>query len=80
MNRFKRYRHTDKGRYTRHKCNAKRRGIEFAITFEDWIRIWRLSHFYGLPGAAMCRYFDTGPYAVGNVYIGTKARNTRDRI
>lgn len=68
-----------KGRYTRHKANAKRRGVPFDISYEDWAALWLRSTYYGLPGFAMCRYGDEGPYAVGNVYIGSRRVNARDR-
>lgn len=77
--RFKRYRHTDRGRYTRHKANAKRRGVAFLFTFDDWLACWKASGYWLMPGYVMCRYADTGAYAKGNVYIGTKASNARDR-
>lgn len=77
--RFKRYRHTDRGRFTRHKANAKRRGVPFLFTFEDWLGVWRASGYWRMPGYVMCRYGDAGPYAKGNVYIGTVCSNTRDR-
>lgn len=77
--RFKRYRHTDKGRFTRHKANAKRRGVPFLFTFEDWLGCWRASGYWRVPGYVMCRLGDVGAYERGNVYIGTVRSNTRDR-
>jgi hypothetical protein len=79
MNRFKRYRHTPKGRYTRHKANAKRRGVAFELTFDEWLRIWFASTYWGVKGYSMNRYGDEGAYKRGNVYIGTVGKNTRDR-
>lgn len=79
MNRFKRYRHTMKGRFTRHKANAKRRGVPFELEFGDWCAIWLRSTYYGVRGYSMNRYGDSGPYAKGNVYIGSVGRNARDR-
>lgn len=78
MNRFKRYRHTPKGRYTRHKANAKRRGVEFLLSFEDWLGIWVASTYWGVRGYSMNRLGDVGAYVKGNVYIGTVRSNTRD--
>lgn len=77
--RFKRYRHTPKGRFTRHKANAKRRGVPFELTFEDWFAIWLHSTYWGVRGYSMNRLGDEGPYAKGNVYIGSVRNNTRDR-
>lgn len=67
------------GRFTRHKANAKRRGVPFKLTYGQWAHIWLSSTYYGVRGYAMCRYGDAGAYAVGNVYIGSAGRNARDR-
>lgn len=79
MNRFKRYRHTPKGRYTRHKANAKRRGVAFDLTYPEWLAIWFRSGYWGVKGYSMNRLGDEGSYARGNVYIGSVRSNTRDR-
>jgi hypothetical protein len=78
MNRFKKYRHTPKGRFTRHKANAKRRGVPFEIEFEEWLHFW--GDKLGNPDYVMCRPGDEGPYAWWNVYIGTKADNLMDML
>ena len=68
-----------KGRYYQHKCSAKRRGIPFHLTFEEWMEVWGSKYeLRGAGGYVMCRNGDTGPYAVGNVFIATGADNTRD--
>jgi hypothetical protein len=64
------------------KCSAKRRGIEFLLTFEEWLKVWtdsghlhergRRKHEY-----CMARNGDCGPYAVGNVSITTMEENGR---
>ncbi len=64
------------------KARAGKRGIEFLLTFEEWLKIWedsghihergRLKHQY-----CMARNGDCGPYAVGNVSIITMEENTR---
>lgn len=76
--RFKKYRHTPKGRYTRHKANAKRRRVPFELTFDEWLAIWgpRLNE----PGLCMCRPKDEGAYAWDNVYIGSRADNLLDML
>lgn len=64
--------------YTQHKAGAKQRGIEFKLTFEEWLGIWgdkldqRGSRVWEL---VMCRINDEGAYEVGNVYLGSPARN-----
>jgi hypothetical protein len=82
---FKRYRHTAKGRYTRHKVNAARRGIPFLLTFEQWRQVWQAAGKWksDLRGPVskwyvMCRLKDAGAYEQGNVYIGTKRQNCKD--
>lgn len=78
----RKYRATNRGRYTRHKANAKRRGVEFLLTYEQWAAVWQDAGRWPErpePGFHMCRCGDVGPYAVGNVYIGTKGENCAER-
>jgi hypothetical protein len=75
MTRNERYRRTWKGMYTLHKINAKRRGIEFELTPNQWKAIWFMSGHWRQRGPrmgqyVMCRVGDAGPYAWGNVFIG----------
>jgi hypothetical protein len=71
-----------RAKYHSHKYCAKARGIEFLLTFEEWLSIWgdkieqRGVRSWQL---GMCRINDSGPYAVGNVYLGTPARNGASR-
>ena len=63
-----------KSRYWQHMNNAKRRGIDFNMTYEEWLFVWLSSgHFHergkGREQYVMARYGDTGPYEVGNVKI-----------
>ena len=69
--------------YTQQKSNAKQRGIEFAITFDEWKQIWIDSGKWGQRGRGaekycMCRIGDDGCYDVGNVFIGLGKHNVRD--
>lgn len=69
-----------KSKYYEHRQNARRRNIEFALTYNEWIDIWMQSGHWEKRGRGagkyvMCRYGDTGPYAVGNVYIDTQEHN-----
>lgn len=78
----KKYRRTPRGRYVAHKINAKRRGVPFEMTFDQWWSVWDASGMWserGTNGAHMCRHGDEGAYSVGNVYIGTKAENCAER-
>jgi hypothetical protein len=66
--------------YDQHKYHAKKRGIPFLLTFEQWWELWEpLWHLRGqLPDQyCMARYFDRGGYAVGNVRIITNRLNNQ---
>lgn len=66
-----------------HRSNAHQRGIDFLLTYDEWLRIWKESGHLAERGACtggyvMARYGDIGPYAVGNVRIILHADNTRE--
>lgn len=68
--------------YTRSKADAKRRGIEFLFTFEEWKQWWVDTGKWELRGRnsgcyQMCRNNDIGPYAIGNVYCDTIESNSK---
>lgn len=78
-----RYRRTPRGGYARHKESAKRRGVPFLLTFEQWWAIWEASGKWNLRGCkagkyVMCRKEDKGAYEAGNVYIDSWLSNTRE--
>lgn len=68
-------------KYLAHKSSAKQRGIEFDLTYDDWLTIWgqkltdrgRLAGQYG-----MLRTRDEGGYSVGKVRIGTPKENAQE--
>jgi hypothetical protein len=67
--------------YTRSKADAKRRGIDFLFTFEEWKQWWIDTGKWELRGKTrgsfqMCRFNDQGPYAVDNVYCDTVEANS----
>lgn len=67
--------------YTRSKADAKRRGIEFHFTFEEWKQWWDETGKWDLRGKTkgcyqMCRVNDEGPYKLGNVYCDTVEANS----
>lgn len=69
-------------RFARQAINARRRGIPFELTFEQWWSLWQQSGHYAdrsRGGYIMGRIGDTGPYAVNNVYICTAAQNAHDQ-
>ena len=82
--RTRRWLATPRGKYSLHKHNARMRGVEFTLTFDEWWSIWQKSGQWKRRGNrsghyVMCRIMDEGPYAVGNVFIGTFNLNVCDR-
>ena len=72
-----------KGKFNRQKNNAKRRGIEWLLTFEEWWKIWEdsgkwLQRGLGRDVYCMSRRKDTGPYSVENVFIQSGTNNRKD--
>jgi hypothetical protein len=64
--------------YNNHKQNAKRRGTEFNMTFEEWNGWWGDDFDKRGTGAddlCMCRTNDEGPYELGNIYKATRSTN-----
>lgn len=71
-------------RYAVQKGDAKRRGIPFLLTFEQWLKVWVDSGRYHESGSysgqyCMARLGDVGPYALGNVRICTCNENASER-
>jgi len=69
--------------YTRQKCMAKYRGIDFHLSFDEWNDIWQASGKWNERGRGkgkycMSRVNDTGAYAVGNVFIQLTTQNSGD--
>lgn len=69
--------------YTQHKSNAKTRGIEMLMTFEQWKSVWADSGKFeergrGAEKYCMCRVGDLGHYELGNVFIAKNKRNVSD--
>lgn len=62
------------GLFLKHRQNARARGVEFTLTFEEWNDVWQKSGKWRKRGNRSGRYVmgrmgDEGPYAKGNVYI-----------
>lgn len=81
MTKEQRYALSPRGRYVRHKANAKRRGVGFQLTFAQWWHIWDMSGKWSQRGNrhgqyAMLRMADAGSYCVANVYIARMEVNT----
>lgn len=69
--------------YVRQKCGAGYRGIEWRMTFPEWVKVWVESGHLAERGCranayVMARHGDVGPYAVGNIYFTTMAGNASD--
>jgi hypothetical protein len=74
---------TPRNKYSVHKACAKRRGIAFELTFEEWFEIWEVSGHFEKRGRSrheyhMARHGDRGAYAVGNVKIITASQNIKE--
>lgn len=68
-----------RGVFTSKRRNAKVRGVEFWLTYEEWWEIWR-PHWENRKkeGLMMCRLKEPGPYSTDNVYIGDMRSNRED--
>ena len=69
--------------YQMQKKRAKRRGILFLLTFEEWLDIWVSSGHWeqrgrGADKYCMSRVGDLGGYEVGNVFIQLHSDNVKD--
>lgn len=67
------------------KNNAKRRGIEFKLTFDEWEQLWDRSGCWAFRGRrsaeyCMARCGDVGAYEVGNVRIITNHENQKEHV
>ena len=66
--------------YNQQKKGAKKRGIEFLLTFEQWVEWWGddfSKRGRGTFDLHMCRRLDSGPYSLENIYKGTAKENLR---
>jgi hypothetical protein len=68
--------------YNNNKANAKRRGIEWQLTWEEWWHLWQ--PYYHLRGRTngsyqLCRNGDSGPYSINNCYIATREQNRKEQ-
>jgi hypothetical protein len=71
-----------KAAYALHKRRAASRGIGFTLTFDQWWALWE-PHWdkRGTKSLemCMCRKYDEGDYALGNVRIATNKENAHER-
>ena len=71
-----------RAKYTSHRARAKKRGIEFKLSFVEWWFLWKDK--YHLMGCrkndyVMCRNLDQGAYEVGNVRIDYASSNSHEK-
>lgn len=67
-------------KYASQKSGAKKRGIEWKITFDEWVTWWGEDiHKRGLghDSFQMQRYGDKGAYELGNIRKGYPRDNSR---
>ena len=69
--------------YGQQRRDAKKRGIGFYLTFEEWLVLWMKSGQYPNRGCrkgqyVMARFGDNGPYAFWNVEIILCEQNYKD--
>lgn len=72
---------THTGAFAHQRVLARRRGISWELGLWDWWSIWQESGHWldrGKGGGkyVMSRVGDSGPYAVGNVFIDASRRNS----
>jgi hypothetical protein len=66
------YGNPDKRRWQVHRTNARMRGIEFKLTFEEWFVWWMETGHYHERGREVGKYVmarkgDKGAYELGNI-------------
>ena len=70
--------------YIKQRSGAKGRGVEFEISFEEWVEWWGEDfelRGFSKGGLQMCRYGDEGAYELGNIYKATgKENNAMTRV
>lgn len=65
-------------KFASQKCLAKKRGIGWELTFDQWLEWWGKDinrRGNGHDMLQMLRYSEDEPYALGNIYKGTPREN-----
>jgi hypothetical protein len=75
--------HPEKVAYTRQRLQARKRGIEWLFTFDEWWAVWEASGKWKQRGThkgqyGMSRFGDKGPYAATNVRICIMEENVSE--
>lgn len=70
------------GKYRRQRHGARLRGIDFRLTFEQWLEWWGDDldrRGVGPDDLQMQRQGDSGAYEIGNIRKGTPRENAKTR-
>jgi len=74
-----------KKKFAIQKNEARLRGVEWNLTFEQWDQWWmsngvdkNFSTKHSADQLCMCRQGDTGPYSLENIYCATRRQNAID--
>jgi len=72
-------------KYATQRTAANKRGIDWRLSFAEWLGIWEASgrlaqRGVGIGRYVMARHGDCGPYSVGNVSIQLAVANSRDGL
>jgi hypothetical protein len=72
-------------KYGKHRNDAKQRNIPFQLTYNEWYNWWlsngvdkNIKQPLTKNTLCMCRYGDTGPYSLDNIYCATLSQNQKD--
>lgn len=69
-----------RAKFQQQKKSAKRRGIEWQLTFREWLEWWGDDlelRGTGRDNLQMLRFMDQGPYALWNIKKGKPADNAK---
>lgn len=71
---------SDWEKFLTQRNNAKKRNIEWQLTFDEWITWWLNTGHYHERGRGkgkylMSRYGDTGPYSLDNIFCNLHSQN-----
>lgn len=69
-------------KYKRQRYHSKIRGIEFKLTYDEWVNWWGEdihNRGRGMGKLQMCRNKDQGSYELGNIFKSTHEQNMKDK-
>ena len=75
-----RERNKHRNAFLNQRCNAKKRGIEWGFSYEEWLEWWGPDierRGCGSGNIVMARQGDAGGYTADNVYKSTASANCR---